>query len=70
MEYGIDWEAPPHHANDSVASTEIVMPEIKNPITQESYDLLLRSIDPCKESTSFGRDVFIATIEFLERLSK
>ena len=62
--HGIDWDGPlPEEATSGEAVVEV--PETGCPLSPEQYQELLNSIDPLRESESFGIDIFIETVTFV-----
>ena len=48
--------------DDSEENERGLIPETESPLTSESFDSLLSSIDPLSESTSYGADLYIRVI--------
>ena len=49
-------------ADDSEENERGLIPETESPLTSESFDSLLSSIDPLSKSTSYGADLYIRVI--------
>ena len=62
--YGIDWDGPlPEDATLDEAIVEV--PETGCPLSPEQYQELLSSIDPLRESESYGIDIYMETVTFV-----
>lgn len=62
--YGIDWDGPlPEEATSGEAIVEV--PETGCPLSPEQHQELLNSIDPLRESESFGIDIYMETVRFV-----
>ena len=43
----------------------VVVPETNSPMSQEDYDELFRTINPLRESNSYGIDIYVEVKEFV-----
>ena len=63
-EYGVDWDGPiPGEVDMDVEA--VLVPETNSPISQEDYDELFRTINPLRESNSYGIDIYVEVKEFV-----
>ena len=63
-QYGIDWDGPlPEKATSDGAIVEV--PETRCPLTPEHYQELVDRLDPLRESESYGIDIYMETVTFV-----
>ena len=63
-EYGIDWDGPiPAEADVDVEA--VLVPETNCPLSQVDYHELSHSINPLRESNSYGIDIYTEVKEFV-----
>ena len=61
--FGIDWNEPT--TGEDKNDDKIVLPEVECPIPDDVFEELLQTIEPLAPSTSYGIDIFVATLEFV-----
>ena len=62
--YGIDWDGPlPQGEEMDVDSVEV--PETACPLSQEHFNELVATINPLRESNTYGIDIYLETLEFV-----
>ena len=64
--YGIDWDVPTRHLESRDDLIEV--PRIECPITEMEFNELCESIDPLKESSDHGIDIYLDSRNFLENI--
>jgi hypothetical protein len=64
QQYGIDWDGPVP-AEDDMDVDAVQVPETTCPLSQEHLDELVATIDPLRESNSYGIDIYLETMEFV-----
>lgn len=63
-DFGIDWDGPcPSSGNDSA----VMVPETPAPISTLDLEDLMRLAPPLSESTFYGIDLYINTLDFVCR---
>jgi hypothetical protein len=60
--YGMDEDAPLPDTDEDV----LTVPEIPCPLTEDSLQDLRAAVDPLKESNQFGRELYLATIDYVQ----
>ena len=64
QQYGIDWEGPlPEEASSDGVAVEV--PETHCPVTPHQYQELVATVDPLRESDSYGIDIYLETLTFV-----
>jgi len=61
--YGIDWEGP--HVLDFEDENLVQVPRIPCPLSDETYHVLLSSINPLTESHVYAEDLYIRVLDFV-----
>ncbi len=62
--HGIDWNGPIPEDNEV---SEVVVPEVRNPLSEQDFHLLQTTISPVAPSDCFGVDVYIHVLQFVTR---
>ena len=65
LSYGIDWDLSMQKLSGDNEQDEVLVNNIECPLTTEQINLLKDYIDPCRESSSFGSDIYIQALELI-----
>lgn len=63
--YGIDWDGPV--AEQSELDQSVDVPELPNIISYQSEQELRQLINPLQESDCYGLNIYMETLQFVER---
>ncbi len=65
QQYGIDWESPVPAEGEDFDVDVVNVPEIACPLAREHVDELARTVDPLRNSDSYGIDIYLETMEYV-----
>lgn len=58
------WNGPlPDENDDDYAQVEV--PETRNPLSEDNFHELVRSIDPLSASENYGADIYLSVVSFI-----
>lgn len=60
--YGIDWDGPQRDDRDDI----VTIPDTPCPCTPDVFHQMCAHIDPLRESSDYGIDIFTDAMSFLE----
>jgi len=60
--YGIDWDGP---LSTDAASEQVNVPQVEVPLTDNDFSELCQTISPLSQSTNYGIDLYMATLQFV-----
>ena len=63
--YGIDWESPVPAESENFDVDAVNVPETACPLSREHVDELARTVDPLRNSDSYGIDIYMETVEYV-----